>query len=89
MNGIAVANDATTGSSSQADRVRKLREKVEAQEAKLRKLRALRGQVDQQRITNSSLCKYLHFSAIDVIDTDCFSFCVCFSCRPVLDQSFV
>ena len=45
--------------SSEADRVRKLRDRVEAQEAKLRKLRALRGQVDQQRITNGSLCKYL------------------------------
>ena len=44
-----------SGASSEAERVRKLRERVEAQEAKLRKLRALRGQVDQQRITNGSL----------------------------------
>ena len=43
--------------SSEAERVRKLRDKIEAQESKLRKLRALRGQVDQQRITNGSLCK--------------------------------
>jgi len=41
--------------SSEAERVRKLRDKIEAQESKLRKLRALRGQVDQQRITNGSL----------------------------------
>jgi len=41
--------------SSEAERLRKLREKIEAQESKLRKLRALRGQVDQQRITNGSL----------------------------------
>lgn len=53
--GVQAASDAS--SSSEAERVRKLRERVEAQEAKLRKLRALRGQVDQQRITNGSLCK--------------------------------
>lgn len=53
--GVQAVNDASA--SSEAERVRKLRERVEAQEAKLRKLRALRGQVDQQRITNGSLCK--------------------------------
>jgi methionine salvage enolase-phosphatase E1 len=56
--GVQAVNDASA-SSSEAERVRKLRERVEAQEAKLRKLRALRGQVDQQRITNGSLCKRL------------------------------
>jgi hypothetical protein len=55
--GVQAVNDASA--SSEAERVRKLRERVEAQEAKLRKLRALRGQVDQQRITNGSLCKRL------------------------------
>ena len=53
--GVQAVSDASA--SSEAERVRKLRERVEAQEAKLRKLRALRGQVDQQRITNGSLCK--------------------------------
>jgi len=47
------SNDSSV--SSEAERVRKLRDKIEAQESKLRKLRALRGQVDQQRITNGSL----------------------------------
>lgn len=56
--GVQAVNDASA-TSSEAERVRKLRERVEAQEAKLRKLRALRGQVDQQRITNGSLCKRL------------------------------
>ena len=54
-------SNAASSNNSEAERVRKLRERVEAQEAKLRKLRALRGQVDQQRITNGSLGKYLLF----------------------------
>lgn len=37
------------------ERLQRLRERVEAQEMKLQKLRALRGQVDQQKINNSSL----------------------------------
>ena len=49
---------------SENDRLRKLREKVEAQELKLKKLRALRGQVEQHKVSNSSLCKYKVFPFI-------------------------
>ena len=40
------------------ERLQRLRERVETQEMKLQKLRALRGQVDQQKINNSSLSTY-------------------------------
>ena len=40
------------------ERLRRLRDKKETQEQKLRKLRALRGQVDQTKLNNVSLCKY-------------------------------
>lgn len=63
--GVSDSNAVSSSSNnSEAERVRKLRERVEAQEAKLRKLRALRGQVDQQRITNGSLGKYLFLSLL-------------------------
>jgi hypothetical protein len=63
--GVSDSNAASSSSNNtEAERVRKLRERVEAQEAKLRKLRALRGQVDQQRITNGSLGKYLFLSLL-------------------------
>jgi len=41
------------------ERLRRLRDRVEAQEQKLRKLRALRGQVDQTKLNNATLSKYL------------------------------
>ncbi|XP_065345902.1 apoptosis-stimulating of p53 protein 2 isoform X3 [Cloeon dipterum] len=40
---------------AEQERLRRLRAKVEAQELKLRKLRILRGQVDQNRVSNSAL----------------------------------
>ena len=76
--GVSDSNAASSSSNNtEAERVRKLRERVEAQEAKLRKLRALRGQVDQQRITNGSLGKYL------AISCSCF-----FSFFPFFEKSF-
>lgn len=45
---------------SENERLRQLREKVEQQELKLKKLRALRGQVDQQKANNNSLCEYFN-----------------------------
>jgi apoptosis-stimulating of p53 protein 1 len=42
------------------ERLRRLRDRVEAQEQKLRKLRALRGQVDQTKLNNATLSKYLY-----------------------------
>jgi apoptosis-stimulating of p53 protein 1 len=43
---------------AEQERLRRLRARVEAQELKLRKLRALRGQVDQQRVSNTALSEY-------------------------------
>jgi hypothetical protein len=43
---------------AEQERLRRLRARVEAQELKLRKLRALRGQVDQNRVSNTALSEY-------------------------------
>lgn len=43
---------------AEQERLRRLRARVEAQELKLRKLRALRGQVDQNRVSNTGLSEY-------------------------------
>jgi len=44
---------------AEQERLRRLRARVDAQEQKLRKLRALRGQVDQNRVSNTALSEYL------------------------------
>jgi hypothetical protein len=46
---------------AEQERLRRLRARVEAQELKLRKLRALRGQVDQNRVSNTALSEYFFF----------------------------
>lgn len=48
----------STSSTTEGERLRRLRERVDTQESKLRRLRALRGQVDLQKTYNVTLSEY-------------------------------